>query len=371
MLGQVTAKPEQLSPESTDKALAFVASFNVTVLDESAMADVAEVASNLLTASVNQFAALNATSEAVEERARRRSNMLTKVVDSLASTMAASLVHGEAETTLFTKTFAMAVKADLPANFEGRELAGGAVRVPTGALGGGTSSVAAKVVTWVDAGPLFHVKDQSPANQAGSKMESSLLSVSFVDDAGAEMSVVNLSDPFVVTLSTSRGTDGTASCAHWNVGSNGWVADGVLLNETADNMTCAFAHLTSFGGFMPPVRTHVPARRFSSPSMFLTESKSILRRFWVRRVALSWAGFGLLARADERARLCRRAVLRRRLGREHPRPCRRARAIDHDSRRHHVEHVRIHQPLQTRWQAGAWPEGFEPAAGKSTRSTIE
>ena len=305
MLGQVTAKPEQLSPESTDKALAFVASFNVTVLDESAMADVAEVASNLLTASVNQFAALNATSEAVEERARRRSNMLTKVVDSLASTMAASLVHGEAETTLFTKTFAMAVKADLPANFEGRELAGGGVRVPTGALGGGTSSVAAKVVTWVDAGPLFHVKDQSPANQAGSKMESSLLSVSFVDDAGAEMSVVNLSDPFVVTLSTSRGTDGTASCAHWNVGSNGWVADGVLLNETADNMTCAFTHLTSFGGFMPPVRTHVPARRFSSPSMFPTESKSILRRFWAHRVALSWAAFGLLARADERARLCR------------------------------------------------------------------
>ena len=180
--------------------------------------------------------------------------MLTKVVDSLASTMAASLVHGEAETTLFTKTFAMAVKADLPANFEGRELAGGAVRVPTGALGGGTSSVAAKVVTWVDAGPLFHVKDQSPANQAGSKMESSLLSVSFVDDAGAEMNVANLSDPFVVTLSTSSSANSMASCAHWNVSGRAWVADGVLLSESTDNITCAFQHLTSFGGFMPPVR---------------------------------------------------------------------------------------------------------------------
>ena len=255
MLGRVTAKPEQLSAESTDKALAFVASFNVTALDGSAVADVAEVASNLLTASTNQFAAWNVTSAAAEEQARQRSSMLTNVVDSLASSLAASLIAGEAEVSLATKTFAMAVKVDAPSNLEGQELAGGAVRVPIGALGDGASSVAARVVTWADAGPLFHVKDQSPANQAGSKMESSLLSVSFVDDAGAEMNVANLSDPFVVTLSTNSSANSTASCcAHWNVSGRAWVADGVLLSESTDNITCAFQHLTSFGGFMPPVR---------------------------------------------------------------------------------------------------------------------
>ena len=118
MLGQVTAKPEQLSAESTDKALAFVASFNVTALDGSAVADVAEVASNLLTASTNQFAAWNVTSAAAEEQARQRSSMLTNVVDSLASSLAAGLVAGEAEVSLATKTFAMAVTVDAPSNLE-------------------------------------------------------------------------------------------------------------------------------------------------------------------------------------------------------------------------------------------------------------
>ena len=351
MLGQVTAKPEQLSAESTDKALAFVASFNVTALDESAVADVAEVASNLLTASTNQWAARNITSAAAEEQAQQRSSMVTNVVDSLASSLAAGLVAGEAEVSLATKTFAVAVKVDAPSNLEGQELAGGAVRVPIGALGGGTSSVAAKVVVWADAGPLFHVKDQNPANQAGSKMESSLLSVSFVDDAGAEMNVANLSDPFVVTLSTNSSANSMASCAHWNVRDRTWVADGVLLSESTDNITCAFQHLTSFGGFMPPVHTHTQ-RGVSVPLTFPTEPKSFrMRLLKARRVLKDWVGWDL-ACADERARLCRRAVLRRRLGKKHSRPCHRARAVDHDSRRRYVEHVWIHESLQARRQAG-------------------
>jgi hypothetical protein len=244
-----------------------VALFDVTDLDDSTVADVADVVSNLLTASVDQFAARNdtaRTSAIAQERAENRSSALANLVDSLASTMAASLVPGEAEATLATTTFTMAVRADLPSNLEGQELADGAVRVPIGALGGGTSSVAAKVVAWAGAGPLYHVKDQSPADQNGFKMESTLLSVSFVDDAGVEMSVANLSHPFVVTLSTNGSASGVASCAHWNVSGRAWIADGVLLSETADNMTCAFLHLTSFAGFMPPVRTHTPARRFST-----------------------------------------------------------------------------------------------------------
>ena len=180
-----------------------MASFDVTDLDDSrgAVADVANVVSNLLTASVNQFAARNdtaRTSAIAQERAENRSSALANLVDSLASTMAASLVPGEAEATLATTTFAMAVKADLPSNLEGQELAGGAVRVPIGALGGGTSSVAAKVTMWADAGPLFYAKYWSPAGFNSSKLRSPLLTVAF-EDGGTELVVANLTgDPFMV-----------------------------------------------------------------------------------------------------------------------------------------------------------------------------
>jgi hypothetical protein len=52
---QVTAKPEQLSGESTTKALDFVAAFDVGALDDGAVEAVASVMSNLLKASASQF----------------------------------------------------------------------------------------------------------------------------------------------------------------------------------------------------------------------------------------------------------------------------------------------------------------------------
>ena len=52
---QVTAKPEQLSGESTTKALDFVAAFDVAALDDGAVEAVANVMSNLLKASASQF----------------------------------------------------------------------------------------------------------------------------------------------------------------------------------------------------------------------------------------------------------------------------------------------------------------------------
>ena len=52
---QVTAKPEQLSGDSTTKALDFVAAFDVAALDDGAVEAVANVMSNLLKASASQF----------------------------------------------------------------------------------------------------------------------------------------------------------------------------------------------------------------------------------------------------------------------------------------------------------------------------
>jgi hypothetical protein len=57
ILGQVTAKPDQLSPESTDKALNYVSAFDVAALGEGAVESVANVMSNLLKASASQFGA--------------------------------------------------------------------------------------------------------------------------------------------------------------------------------------------------------------------------------------------------------------------------------------------------------------------------
>jgi hypothetical protein len=55
ILGQVTAKPDQLSPESTDKALNYVSAFDVAALSEGVVESVANVMSNLLKASASQF----------------------------------------------------------------------------------------------------------------------------------------------------------------------------------------------------------------------------------------------------------------------------------------------------------------------------
>jgi len=112
----------------------------------------------------------------------------------------ASLVAGEEEKELKTDSFAMNVKADTAANLEGQTLAGGAVRVPAGALAGASSdAVAAKVTTWADAGPLFYAKDWSPAGSNASKLRSPLLSVTF-ENGGTELAVANLTgEPFTVT----------------------------------------------------------------------------------------------------------------------------------------------------------------------------
>jgi hypothetical protein len=68
ILGQVTAKPDQLSPESTDKAIGFVSAFDVHTLGEGAVTSLANVMSNLLKASAGQFHA----AENVLEAERRR-----------------------------------------------------------------------------------------------------------------------------------------------------------------------------------------------------------------------------------------------------------------------------------------------------------
>ena len=78
----------------------------------------------------------------------------------------------------------------MPSSLEGQELAGGAVRVPIGALGDGSDreAVVATVVVWAGAGPLFHVKERSPAGRDGAMLRSTLLSVTF-EASGVELQV--------------------------------------------------------------------------------------------------------------------------------------------------------------------------------------
>ena len=175
LMADVTAVPEQLSSESTEKPLQFVASFDSTALDQGAVEGVAAVVSNLMHASTIQFEAQSAEEQAAaEERAGQRSSQLADAVDTLTAAMASSSVVGEGEKSLLTDSFGMHVKADTPKALEGRNLAGGAVRVPVGALGEGSDAVVAKVVTWTDAGPLYTVRDKSPVGQAGFKLQSAV-----------------------------------------------------------------------------------------------------------------------------------------------------------------------------------------------------
>lgn len=68
-LGQLTAKPEQLSSASIDKALGFVAAFDVHTLDEDAIGDLANAMSNLLEAAAHQFTGVEDVLAAERRRA--------------------------------------------------------------------------------------------------------------------------------------------------------------------------------------------------------------------------------------------------------------------------------------------------------------
>jgi hypothetical protein len=186
IMSAITAKPEELSPLSTDKAIGF-ASTMVTKLENmgtDVVSDVAVVMSNLLLASTQQFRATNASQTAEDggdemEKAQQRSSQMASIVNSLASTLAAQMVVGEEEMAVETESFGMRVKTDLPAELEGKLIGDGRVRVPRGATGAEDGPVNAKVLAWKDAGPLYWAASKSPGNDSTTKLRSPLLSVIF------------------------------------------------------------------------------------------------------------------------------------------------------------------------------------------------
>ena len=88
---QVTAKPEQLSGESTTKALEFVAAFDVAALDDGAVEAVANVMSNLLKASASQFDAEDNVLELERKAAAEEVIRLALVAERVAAEEAAQL----------------------------------------------------------------------------------------------------------------------------------------------------------------------------------------------------------------------------------------------------------------------------------------
>ena len=112
------------------------------------------------------------------------------------------------------------------------------------------------MIAWDGAGQLFFTRGESPVGSNRSKLQSSLLTITFKDEDAGEISVSNLTgDPFIITLSLDGQAElnESASCVHWNSTSSSWVTDGHLISRTNDTLQCAFNHLTSFGGFVGPM----------------------------------------------------------------------------------------------------------------------
>ena len=155
---------------------------------------------------------------------------------------------------------------------------GGTVVVPEGAFDGQSTdvSIASTVVSYNDAGPLFWAPSQaSPVgNESQGTLGTGLTSVSFSSGA-AELSVSNLSRPFIVQLAVdpdhpASGDHQPAACGHWDVATDEWVVDGAFVGRSADKskIICSYSHLTDFIGFLGP---EVTANELSLLKVFSAE----------------------------------------------------------------------------------------------------
>ena len=264
MLSAVTSNPEQLSSESTDKALGMAMALATTtartggtsaVVDSQALESVAKLMSNLVVACASQFASSAKLDSSDARNAQESSVLMTEVIDSLSSTLVSDMLAGEAEKTMATDSFAMRVQVDTPDAFGGKLIGGGKVHVPVGAFDsvGHDRTLSAKVVEWADAGPLFYAAALPPAGDNSSSLASPLLSVDFT--AGrTPVNVSGLLSPFILTLEVrnANNINVSATCGYWNTSALQWVTDGKLLAATDTNITCAFPHLTSFAAFTGP-----------------------------------------------------------------------------------------------------------------------
>lgn len=270
-LSAITAKSAELSEDATDKSLEFATKLSTDFKSSITTNDVTNLAatvSSVLLSSTRLFTATadagtNSTiaddaalSAAKDTKAQERGKKLSDCVSSLALIVAADQVAGEAQQTFTTSTFVMSVKKDAPSQMANTTIGSGNVKVPDGAFPAGTSAVAASVIEWQGAGPLFHATDQKPVGTE-SELRTPVLSVSFSDAADEPLSISGLANPFVFNLSAPNGnlSNESALCAHWNTASTTWVTDGRLAARYDDIVTCEFHHLTDFGGFLGPLPT--------------------------------------------------------------------------------------------------------------------
>jgi hypothetical protein len=272
MMSAVTANPEQLSVESSDKALDLVLTLTQRNPGEDKAPPVqmdvvqhfADVSSNILLATVKQTGDGRSTDgdgdtssqqprpEIAQNSAEQRGMKIIGLIDTLGDALSTSQVPGEPEASITTSSFGMYVQKESTTGFEGKMLGNGKVEVPSGALGSHTGSVSSKVTDWsVATNPLIWAADETRINAS---MKSTMVSVSFVDESSTPISISGLSQPFVIALDVGAGafSNDSAFCAHWDPNLDMWVDDGVLLNRTSDQIFCSFDHLTSFGGLFGP-----------------------------------------------------------------------------------------------------------------------
>ena len=277
-LSAVTAKSAELSETATDKSLEFATKLSTEFkgsLSSNDVSNLAATVSSVLSSSTRIFftaddnsstSQTDSQSAVNDARTRARAQKLSDCVSSLALVVAAGQVAGEEQQTFSTASFSMSIKKDDPVLMANKTVGSGTVTIPSGLFPAGTAAVAATVVEWEDAGPLFFAADQSPAGTEGA-LRSPVLSVSFSDDADQELSVTGLAIPFVINLSATNGNQSneSAGCAHWDIAGKAWVQDGVLTARYDDHITCEFSHLTDFGGFIGPMPT---ANTVSNPFDF-------------------------------------------------------------------------------------------------------
>lgn len=264
IMAAVTSKPEQMSQMATDKALEFALSLTGTLesgnpeaeVDVGALGSMVGITSNLVQASMQNYwhsesqRRLSTSNSSQFDANRQRTAQFSTVINSVGTTLARDCVPGEPERTLTTDSFDLTVVSGKPG--PGSKLRGGKVIVPE--LPGTNGLANVKVIAWSGAGPLaWATKTKSNAT-----LQSSLLSVSFGNPDGSEISLSALSEPFTVVLDikydkNSSIVDGFGfSCSHWNVNLSEWVPDGVLKAQTESNITCEFSHLTDFGSLFGP-----------------------------------------------------------------------------------------------------------------------
>ena len=278
LMSTITAKPEQMTADATTNALRFALSLSSTAVDlgdkaeveETALESLADITSNLVLASAKTVFA--SSSGGIDRAGSERepvnqtdadeilaanvvqTALLSKIVDNIGTSLANTMVPAEPERFLSTASFDLMAQVNDAKQFAGSTIGDGKISVPNLPIDG---LAIARVISWIDAGPLAWARHQPDSNTT---FRSPLLSVSFARSDGSEIVLSGLSQPFEVVLDTlkSEGPPGQSSagssfgCAHWNVGLSKWITDGMLVAQTESNITCQVNHLTDFAALFGP-----------------------------------------------------------------------------------------------------------------------